>query len=253
MTTETQYQVYCVEEQANVTFWSKVKQNNCPNDYRHHLDPTKTIKLATRTSEVQGVSIQQESTNTNGNYRYKCIKYDCASNGEHEYDISFPYPITILEVETQTNESHRGDKLGVNFYTSNNTLGFIASNVNIGDSNIFVTNSVINYINQGFHCILDNNTITEDLHEIISIQPMSNLLITKNASSNFYDYTTPTKLKYHVPIIEDMYMSDPRTYSVGRKKITGSSLPANAVLRMTYSNSSPNSNKELIVSFEYMY
>lgn len=251
MATETQYKVYCSNEQQYFTFWNKTIPTNCPNDYRHKIDAAETIKLDTRNLEIQPVYIQQEGSATNGSYRYKCIKFNCNSNGETEHDIIFPYPVTILQAETQTNETHRGDKLDLYFVTSNNILGTLSSNLPVGDSNLFVSNSVVNNMANGFECIITNGSNTENLGEVINVCPHSNLISTEYCSSN--EYNANSYIKYRLPIIEDMWITDPRTYTVGQKKITGSSLPANTYLQMHYSNSSPNSNKELIVSLEYMY
>ncbi len=253
MATETYYKVYCSNEQQFFTFWNKNIPINCPNDYRHKIDKSQTIKLETRNIDIQPVSIQQESVATNGMYRYKCIKFDCGSNGVSEHDIVFPYPITVLQAETQTNETHRGDKLDLFFLTSNNTLGTLSSNLNIGECDLYVDNSVINNMNNGLECIITDGSNTENLGEVVNIIPMSNLIHTEYNTSNVYNVETPTYIKYRMPIIEDMWISDPRTYTFGHKKITGTSLPASTYLKMYYSNSSPNSNKELIVSLEYMY
>ena len=50
-----------------------------------------------------------------------------------------------------------------------------------------------------------------------------------------------------------MYISEPRLYTIGNKKLTASYLPANATIRMTCSNLSPTNNKDLVVSVDYMY
>ncbi len=253
MATETYYKVYCSNEQQFFTYWNKTIPTNCPNDYRHKIDASQTVKLETRNLEIRPVSIQQESVATNGMYRYKCIKFDCSSNGVSEHDIIFPYPITVLQAETQTNETHRGDKLDLYFVTSNSIVGTLNSNLSIGESNLYVSNSVINNMNNGLECIVTDGNNTENLGEIISICPCSNQMYTQYAVSNSYSVTSPTYIEYRMPIIQDMWILDPRTYTVGQKKITGSSLPASTYLKMYYSNSSPNSNKELIVSLEYMY
>ena len=106
-------------------------------------------------------------------------------------------------------------------------------------------------MNLGYQFVLDNNIISEDLGETIKLDTSSNLCLTEFAASN--EFTIPTYVKTKVKFIEDMYITEPRTYRVGNKKLTASFLPANAIVRMTYSNTSPTVTKDLIVSVDYMY
>jgi hypothetical protein len=148
-------------------------------------------------------------------------------------------------------EIHRGDKVDVTLITKDSIAGKIESNVNIGDSNIFVTPSVLNYMKLGFQFILDSGNVSENLGETLLKNTSSNFCTTQFAASNIF--SIPTYVKTQVKIIEDLFITEPRLYCIGSKKITASYLPANTIIRMTYSNSSPTITKDIVVSLDYMY
>jgi len=254
---ENQYKVFCINEQESYTIWSEKTPITCPNDYRHNIDPLQTVKIQSRYKDVQNVQIQQEKTLTNGNYKYKSFKFPITQSGESQFNISFNYPINVLQVHTNTGEIHRGDKINVSLIPYNPIIGSLASNVSIGDSNLYVTNNVLNYINQGYITILKDNItqLSENLGETYSIDTSNNKIITQYCASNNYSAASPTTVAVNVEFIEDMYITEPLLYTIGNKKITTSFIPSKATVQITYSNAAASNNieKDFIISLEYMY
>lgn len=253
MSEETNYNIFCIDEQLTLNVWSVARPICCPNNYRHSIDPLQTVKLSKRYTDVQIVKIQEENNPTNGNFRYESFKYHLNSNGETVSDICFPYPISILGVSTVTTEIQRGDKLNVSFIPAMNTIGTLTQPLHIGESNMYVTPSVINYMNPGHVCIINNiaSNTSNNLGEVSYVNISSNMIITQYAASNDFNALTPVQI--HVKAIKNMEFTEPMKYAVGERKIGASYIPAKTKIRMTYSNASSNLEKDMVMSMEYLY
>jgi hypothetical protein len=246
MATETQYKVYCNEEEKYVTAWYSTRPLCCPNNYRHSIDPLKTVKLASRPVDAALVRVQEENTLTNGNFRYQSFTFTCGSNCTTSNDISFPYPINILTTQTSSMENMIGDTLDVILIPKNPIVGVTLSNLSVGSSNIYVSNSVLNYMNAGYLCIVGN----ENLGEVYNINPNSNMITTQYAASN--EVAAASTVAINVHVIKNAQFIQPTTYMVGGGKIGASYIPAGAVLRSFYKNNSSNV-KDFQMNLEFLY
>lgn len=246
MASETQYKVYCNDECTYHTAWYPAMPMTCPVSYRHSIDPAKTIKITSRPVDVTLVRIQEENTLTNGNFRYESFTFACPSNCVTSNNIVFPYAINILSTQTTTTSDNTDDILDVIVVPKNPILGITISNISPGESNIFVSNTVLNYMNHGFQCIIG----TDNMGEVHAVNIDSNMITTQYASSN--TYTTPTYVKTNIPIVKNLKFKAPTTYNVGGGKIGASYLPAGTTMKALYTNNSSN-NKEFTVNIEYLY
>ena len=246
MATETQYKVYCTDEQTYHTAWYNNMPMNCPNNYRHGIDPSKTVRIQSRPVDVTLVRIQEENTLTNGNFRFESFTWMCPSNCTTTHDITFPYSINILSTQANTSQDNYGDVLNVTVVPGNAIIGVTISNIVVGQSNFFVSNTVLNYMNQGFQCILGS----ENVGEVFKINVDSNMISTQYAASNSYNASTYVKI--NVPIVKNLKFLAPTTYNVGGGKIGASYVPPGTTLRAQYTNNSSN-DKEFCVNVEYLY
>lgn len=254
MAEQTNYRVFCNEEQAYFTTWSTRIPVCCPNDYRHTIDTSQTVKLATKIEDVLTVKIQEETVPTQGNYRHESFKFHATSNGESYHDIMFKYPVSALGVSALTTEAHRGDLINAIVIPKNATVGAVTQPINVGDSNFIVSNSVLNYLNPGHICILTNGSnVSENLGEVIKVNVDSNMITTEFAASNAYLLSNLPFVQANVHYIKNLFLTEPREYSVGNRKIGASFLQTGSIIRMTYSNASPNTEKEVVIHFEYLY
>jgi hypothetical protein len=254
MAEQTNYRVFCNEEQAYFTTWSTRTPVCCPNDYRHTIDTSQTVKLANKIEDVITVKIQEETVPTNGNYRHESFKFHVGSNGESYHDISFKYPISALGVSALTTETQRGDLINAFVIPKSATVGVVTQPINVGDSNFIVSNSVLNYLNPGYICILTNGSnISENLGEVVKANFDTNMITTQYATSNSYSASNLPLVQANVHYIKNLYITEPREYSVGNRKIGASFLQAGSIIRMAYSNASPNTEKEVVIHLEYLY
>jgi hypothetical protein len=249
MTEQYQYRVYCCTESNFVDAWLHDLPVTCPNNYKHIIDSTKIYKLDERfVGRRNTVYIQEEDTATQGNYHYECIPFNLNSNLNQSSLFNFKYPVNILSVKIRTSEIHRGDIINFQMVLKP-PIGHLTSNVNIGDSNIYIDNNVLSTIKVGYHVTLSNNTI-EDLNEVIIKNISSNLLTTSFASSNNYPIGTDVHL--HVNSIKNLVITEPDWYVIGNRKMGTSYLPYGVALQMNYTNSNLQP-KDVYLHTEYLY
>lgn len=246
MATETQYKVFCNDEQVYYTAWFSGQPVSCPNNYRHSIDPSKTVRIASRPRDVSLVAIQEENTLTNGNFRYETFTWTCPPSCTCSNDIVFKYPINILTTTATCGPEHIGDVLNVNVVPKNPIVGITVSNVSPGDSNLYVSTTVLNYMNPGYQCIMG----AENLGEVYAVNVNSGTITTQYAASNAYGY--PSYIKLNAPIVKNLKFLTPMSYNVGAGKIGASYVTAGTAMRALYTNNSSNT-KEFGVNIEYLY
>lgn len=246
MASETQYKVYCIEEDKYYTSWYPSMPICCPNNYRHHIDPAKTVKITSRPTTVNLVQIQEETILTGGNFRYESFAFDCAPNTDTVKNISFSYPISVLTTYAPTEDQHRGDSLTVTVVPQNPIIGVTVSNLNPGESNIYVSTTVLNYLAPGFQCLIGN----ENMGEVLRVNTDTNMITTQYPINNTYVY--PSYVKMNIIITKNVNFIIPMVHTVGAGKIGASYLPANTVFKAVYTNNSSN-QKDFVVHIEYLY
>ena len=250
MSEQYKYRLYCCSESNFIDFWTYDNPpKTCPNSYKHTIDSNQIYKLDERyVGRKNVVYIQEEHTSTQGNYRYECIKYNVNSNASSTYDYKFPYPINVLEVKIRSSEIHRDDILNCQVIPDP-PIGYLLSNVSVGSSNFVVNNTVLSYMNIGYHMSLVGSN-NENLEEVVIKNDSNNTITTKFAVSNNYPQGTTVKL--HINIIKNLQITEPDWYTIGDRKISASYLPGHTTLRMTYSNANLT-NKDLILHAQYLY
>lgn len=246
MTQQYEYRVFCCTENTFVDSWLYQAPVTCPNNYKHKIDSNQIYLLDQRyIGQKNVVSIQNEDTPTQGNYRYECITYEIGSNSVQSFDKIFPYPINLLSVKFRTSELHRGDIIKYDAIPPP-PIGLLTSNVSIGDSNFYVDNTTLSILNTGYHMLLTN----DDLGEVFIKNTSSNLICTQYGSSN--TYSIGDVIHMDVNMVKNIKFTEPDWYSVGSSKVTGNYLPQNVTLRFIYTNSNLQP-KEVVSHLEYLY
>lgn len=252
MSEQFKFRLYCCTESNYVDFWSyDDPPTTCPNSYKHTIDKTKMYKLDERyVGRKNVVYIQEEDTATQGRYRFECIKYHIDSNASQYHDYVFPYPINMLEVKIRSAETHRGDIMNCQVIPAP-PIGYLTAPVAAGSSNFVVNNTVLSYMNIGFHMsLMSGSNLLEDLEEVLVKNDSNNTVTTQFAVSN--SYPPGTHVHMHISFIKNLEFTEPDWYTIGDRKIGASYLPAKTTLRMTYSNQNLQ-DKDVILYTQYLY
>jgi hypothetical protein len=162
-------------------------------------------------------------------------------------DISWKFTVAIKSGTIGVNNNMIGDELEI-LVSPNTIVGALISTLNVGDTTISVSPTVIQNIKRGYYIGLFNVLGGIELGRVIEIG--SNYVKIDKPSTEFANngsYVTMT-----AKIIPYLYFSDLSTIEIGKDIPTGQRLPANTIIRIKYKNNN-NSTKKVSFFVEYLY
>ncbi len=251
------YKVKCLTEGIDYEICAPMNSipTCCPVQPATHIIDSNNIEILSKEYqeylEIPRVVVQEQSEDiTQGFFRVQQYTMQCPSNSITNYDLTFDYPVCVSSVKLICNPENDGDLLN-NIALVNSPIGVISSNVDIGDKEIKVSNTVLQYVNVGTNLILTNFITTEDLGEIQKIY--SDRVIVKTGCSNNWTVGS-TYVKMLVKNIVDFNLHSSVPYiSLGESKIGGSVIKPGILVRVIYENKSSNLDKHFHFVLEYTY
>lgn len=251
-TTLYKYTFVCSTENAEKNVWRRDDEpvpTKCPDDTSHTIN-TSTLRITDKVSK-EVVKIQEETVPTGGNFKCRSESIDILPNETKIVDRTFPFNISALAIEFNSDADNQGDNLEL-IVGPNTIIGAITSPVNIGDNVINVNSTVVENLNVGFKINLFNGSITENLGFVIAIDKDNLTITTQNTSTQSFSHLTPTYIRMSVYVIEDYVIGKSGRWEIGGNKIGGSFVPANVIIRIVYYNNSGVS-KNFTAQLEYLY
>jgi len=131
MTTVYKYRVRCTTENAWKIVWGDTDPTVCPTNTIHTIDTSLTSIIDI--VEKQRVSIQEETVPTGGNFQCTSLVINADGGQVGSAGISWPYPVTALQVDFITSEENAGDV--INMYGGKDTIvGNITASVAVASA-----------------------------------------------------------------------------------------------------------------------
>lgn len=246
----TRYEVYCETESKFIYTWSDTLISTCPNDGAHTILSGSVRAVESFPSVI--TPIAQESTPTGGSFSVQTRILEVPAGQTENYDESWPYPVNCLSLLFHTPHRAQGDVLSLSVAPCT-TTGVITANVAVDDTVINVSATVIQYIRHGYYvCLTDGTNSTEDIR-VNSVDPVNNTITLETGSTHAFSAATPTYIKQTVYFFKDMELDGDRTYDIGGVTLTSSHIPANTIVRVTYTNKSPTFPAKFKGMVQYLY
>jgi hypothetical protein len=196
------------------------------------------------------ISIQEEDVKTGGHYQTQSFVIDVpAQTGWHEEDISFPFPVSLLSAEWNNLSSYEGDQINL-LIAADSTIGSLSSDANSSDTELTVSQSVIDNCRVGGIVKITDGVNTDDCGRILS--KTSTTITVETALVNNYLASSPTYVKHTVEMLPESYLESVGSNMLGQTKIGGSYLPTGTVIKARYNNISGTA-KKFIWWLEYLY
>ena len=246
------YRIYCLTDQKSMTIWSETTPTSCPDNNNHSIDDSSITIL--EKVETGIVSIREETTETGGNFSLDCLDIDIpASTGETEHTFTWPIDISILSVYLLVNTSNIGDVSSV-ISAHNTVIGLAISDVNISDTTINVSSTVLENIQKGFYCSLFNssNNETSELNRVLSIDKDNSTITVENPIEKTFLASETILFRMSVYRMKDIALRREGEYQIGTTKIGASFLPANVPVSVFYTNNDGLA-KNFTIYVEYLY
>lgn len=249
MTTVNKYRVYCNTESTYQTVWAETEPFTCPINTNHVIDQSKTSIIGGIDESL--TKIKEEYKLTQDNFQCKSIVINAAPNTTSHTDIIWEYPISVYALSFITEERHKNDIINIQL-SPDTIIGAVAYPTAPGNKTFYVTDTVLLFINMGYHVKITDGVNQDDLGRVISIDKANSTITTEYACQNMYSPYSPTYVRMTIYFIENFVIGPPWEYVVGKKKIGGAHLPANVIIRACYTNLT-NETKDVIANFEYTY
>lgn len=219
----------------------------CPIDNTHTINSSQVVESIHNDKR----SIKEASKPMNGFFRVESIKIEVSENESKDVDYSWPFPIAPLSVMILPNALHRGDIYTVEV-SPNKIVGAIGANVNIGDTVLTVSSTVMEHIQVGFPCNLFDGVNSEDLGFVIDKDYAASTITVQTASTRAFSAATPTYVRLSIRFLGPHTIGRQGQQHLGTSKIGASYIPANEIVRINYQNQSPH-KKTIYALVEYLY
>lgn len=244
------YRLFCNTENLYVYTWGDTLPSLCPNDGKHTIDTTTIVSIDT--VESGSVNIIQEQNPTGGWYKTESKRMTIKPNSTEVISMSWPYPISILEVSLNSSAENDGDI--INSYVAKDTIvGVVTQSIPIGTNVVHVSDTVLQNIYIGFLVSFQNSTTGQnyEMGECIAIDiPNKTIMCSRSGLS---EVPMMSYVKMTINNIKNFVIKGGLTYNLGRKSLQASYLPKNTKVDLTYQNLSMVQSKTFSFVYEYLY
>lgn len=247
------YRVWCDTDSQWEYVWLDDTQGEptvCPTNTAHTIDTSKTSIVEEVIEDT--VTIKEENTPTGGHYQAQFNKINIPSGTpgtKHEFEFSFPHPISLLAAEWTNTEDIHGDE--IKFIIAPDTIvGVLASGVSNGETVLPVSQSVIDNVKLGYCVDLYSASGVCEVERCVDRNDNDNTITVETAVDQ--GYAAGTHVRMHVDMVRRGYLAGHGRIQLGEAKIGGSYIPAGTILRADYWNNNGTA-KELVFVLEYLY
>jgi len=148
--------------------------------------------------------------------------------------------IGVLSFSFISSEDNNGDGMDVIVYP-NTVIGAVTTNVSTGSTVLDVSSTVIENINVGFWCMLDNGAIVENRGEVISVDTVNSQITVSESAVTAFPAGTYVKINIKMAEVCDIGPAGP--HQEGMEKIGSSQILKDKAVRIKYHNNSGGGKK----------
>lgn len=241
-----QYRFFCNTENIFVYTWSISVPTCCPNNNTDVIDLSSITIIDTINSNA--VSIIQNNDDIQGYYRMECLTINVLPNQTSVKTFSWPYNISVLTINWTSNEIYKGDILNVYSYP-NTIIGFTTEDINIGDSVINVSDTVMQHIIIGSLITISNGTTSISFGDCIN-KDVVDKTITCSVKAN-YAFQKNSQVLMTMQHIKNYVFNTNEEIRLANKHLQSTYLKANKIVKIMYQNNS-NVSKIFTPFIEYL-
>lgn len=225
------YRVFCKTENAYQYVWKDTFPTICPNNNTHLID-TDTVSIIDTVSQAAVEVVQQ--TGTGGNYTCQSFCFDIPANSTITKQYSWPYPVSISTMHFTSDATQTGDLIS-GIISPNTVIGFLAADLPATGTVLSVTPSVAQNAITGTLATVSDGTNSVDLGSFYNINTSNNTVCVQSAAKIGFAAAAPTKVMMSFQNIS-LEIGQPGFYTFGSQQLKGASMPANAIMQISYTN-----------------
>lgn len=250
------WNVFCNDESKFIDIWNKEQPIVCPNNNTHTLNHELTHQIhrvnpATVIIREENVPINAQQTNRN----YAIRSHDFTVAPGVTYTTSsetFTYPISMLDVIFEIEDTMAGDRFYVDI-GRNTIIGALYANASPGDTQLTVSPTVTQYMNNGFIISLTTDGINfTELGPCLNIDNVNNTLtIQDTVTQTWYP---GTYVAMSIRLTDVNIGRVPGKLEMARSTVGGVYVPAGQKMTGTYVNRNGNqAEKHIHMYYEFFY
>lgn len=229
------YRIYCNTEAQNVYEWAETEPTTCPNNTAHDVN-LNSISIM----DQQGPSlftIKEETTPTGGHYRAETrkINADAGPNVTTSMEYSWPFDISVLAIYLLPDATTADDILTVTI-GPDMVYGVVPQDITAGSTVIPVSASVMSNIKKGYYVTIDDGTNSDAVGRVIAVNTADSTITVETPTAHAFDSANLVLVKVSVRPVDNLELVSGLQYSLGMKKIGGSYIPANTIVKVDYVN-----------------
>lgn len=198
------------------------------------------------------VSIEQRPSGavSGDNYCVETVSVTGITGAVFEKIHSWPIPVTVLTMAFNANSSHVGDTIWLQA-SPTSAIGLIPLGSVTGASTFDVSSTVLDYMVTGTDMYIVDGSGEQWLGRCVSRSAIDGTVTTEYTTSRAF--ASPTAVYMRNTVTRNYIVESEGRNTLGFDKITGTYLPANMPMRITYYNSEPNITKTFYVHVEYLW
>lgn len=245
------YKIWCNTDSKYEYVWSDDEPTVCPVNNAHSVD-TSSVSIENQVSTTR-VKIIEENIPTGENFMAEshCMTYATGPNVVSNYDYSWPFPITVLDVSVVSKEENEGDEIKL-CVSPDTIIGVIGIDAATGATGATVSSTVIDNLMVGYEVSLFDGATSCQCGRVVNIDTANSKISWENPTERSYEASGPTYVRLSVYVMNNYVIGPPHIYPVGEGKIGGSYVPANTIVR-AYITNKDNYSKAIIGQIEYLY
>ena len=196
------------------------------------------------------VKIIEDSSKDEKSFQTMTIGIDVpAASGWVEKDYVFPIDISIISCDLLIGEEHVGDILEV-VVAPDKPVGALIQDASVGDTEIFVQDSVLEHIFVGYYTSITDGVNLSDLGRVL--EKRTNSVVVEKAVDNDYSMASPTYFRMSIKLFNNWEMPGAGRIDIGDAKIGSSLIPKGITIRMRYFNKT-NVAKRFVAPMDITY
>lgn len=248
------YKIYCPTE-SNVQYkWNTSEPTTCNNGHAISGTPIIMDEITSDKVEIKEELPSLTDTPTNGTYKFEGFELSVPQSANAVMDLSFPYPITLMDGWFYPRECQIGDVIHCTV-SPDTIVGIIVAPIYSGNTELTVNSTVIDNVIPGYNLdLFDSQTFTiNDVGRIQTIDSANSKITMETAVTNNFTDIGNVYVRLGVSVIKGFKIVTANgRYGFAEKKIGGKYVPANTVIRIDYCNREGNA-KVFDFNLEYLY
>jgi len=223
-----EFRVYCNVEQAYLTTWEEAEPAACPHNAAHALDHSKTLVIDSIISGSIEASIREEALESNTGGRFRCRTFQIAVPALADpapFDISWPYPVSIMAGTYFPPEASIGDEVDV-LGAPDTVIGALVATEPAGETVLAVSPTVLDNAFPGAWA----KVADQDVGEIRAVDKIAGTITVSVALDA--DRSPGDLIRMTTKFADRLRLNSVDAQTIGDTKIGSTFLPANRVLRI---------------------